>query len=322
MRILLTGATGFVGQGILGVLKGSSQYDLVAALRVPSSLVEGVPYVIVKEGLDADTDWNRALRGVEVVIHSAARVHIMSDDTADPLSEYRRINVDGTLNLARQAAKMGVKRFVFLSSIKVNGEGEEIGHPYTADSIPAPLDPYGISKYEAEQGLWEIAKKTAMEVVIIRPVLVYGPGVKANFRSMMSCLKKGIPLPLGGINNLRSMVALDNLVDLIVTCISHPSAKNSVFLVSDDCDVSTSELLRRMAVALGIPPRFFSVPSCILNVVTQLLGRQDIYHRLYGSLQVDISLTKQKLGWSPSVCMDDALRKTAEHFILEGEKRH
>ena len=255
------------------------------------------------------------MAGVQIVIHAAARVHVMSESSADPLAEFRKVNVDGTLNLARQAVAAGVRRFIFVSSIKVNGEGTEPGKPYKADDAPAPVDPYGISKLEAEHGLLALAAETGMEVVIIRPVLVYGPGVKANFRSMMNWLNKGIPLPLGSIRNKRSLVALDNLVDLIVTCIEHPAAANQVFLVSDGEDLSTTELLRRMGAALGKPARLLPLPGAWLNGAACLLGKGAIAQRLCGSLQVDIEKTRRLLGWTPPVTVDEALRKTARHFL-------
>ncbi len=255
------------------------------------------------------------MAGVEVVIHAAARVHVMHDESSDPLAEFRKVNVDGTLNLARQAAEAGVGRFIFISSIKVNGEGTPVGVPYVADGQAAPADPYGISKMEAEQGLRALAAETGMEVVIIRPTLVYGPGVKANFLNMMRWLHKGVPLPFGAIYNQRSLVALDNLVDLIVTCIDHPTAANQTFLVSDGEDLSTTELLRRMGVALGKPARLLPVPSRLLEAGAAMLGKQALAQRLCGSLQVDISKTRELLNWSPPVSVDEALRKTAEHFL-------
>jgi nucleoside-diphosphate-sugar epimerase len=267
--------------------------------------------------LTADTTWQPVLQSVEVVIHAAARVHVMHDTSSDPLAEFRKVNVDGTLNLARQAAAAGVRRFIFISSIKVNGEGTAVGEPYCADARPAPIDPYGISKMEAEQGLRTLAVETGMEVVIIRPVLVYGPGVKANFLSMMRWLHKGVPLPFGAIDNRRSLVALDNLVDLIVTCIDHPAAANQTFLVSDGEDLSTTELLRRMGVALGKSTRLLPVPSRLLEVGAAMLGKQALAQRLCGSLQVDISKTRELLNWTPSVTVDQALRKTAENFLQE-----
>ena len=253
--------------------------------------------------------------GISTVVHCAARVHVMDDDAADPLREFRRINVDGTLRLATQAAEAGVRRFVFISSIKVNGESTVLGRPFTAQQAPAPIDPYGVSKWEAEQLLRKLSAETAMEVVIIRPVLVYGPGVKANFLNMMRWLYKGVPLPLGAIHNKRSLVALDNLVDLIVTCIDHPKAANQTFLVSDGEDLSTTELLRRMSQALGKRPRLLPVPAWMLETAANVVGKQSIAQRLCGSLQVDISHTRERLGWTPPVSVDAALRKTAQHFL-------
>ena len=242
--------------------------------------------------LSSTTDWSPALQMIDTVVHCAARVHVMNNQSSDPLTEFRNVNVDGTLNLARQAAAAGVRRFIFISSIKVNGEGTALGAPYLADAQPAPDDPYGISKMEAEQGLRALAAETGMDVVIIRPVLVYGPGVKANFLRMMRWLNKGVPLPLGAIDNRRSLVALDNLVDLIITCLDHPAAANQIFLVSDGEDLSTTELLCRMGLALGRPARLIPVPVSLLTAGAALLGRRDMAQRLCGSLQVDISKRK------------------------------
>jgi UDP-glucose 4-epimerase len=236
----------------------------------------------------------------------------MADTVSDPLQEFRRVNVQATLNLARQAAAAGVRRFVFVSSIKVNGESTQPGSAFTADDAPAPLDAYGISKMEAEQGLRQIALQTGMEVVIIRPPLVYGPGVKANFAAMMRWLKRGVPLPLGAIENQRSFVALDNLVDLIVTCLIHPAAANQTFLVSDGEDVSTTELLRRMGQALGCTARLLPVPASWLKLAADMLGKADMAQRLCGSLQVDISKTRQLLGWQPPLSLDSGLKKAAK----------
>ncbi|MNI54195.1 GDP-6-deoxy-D-mannose reductase [compost metagenome] len=238
----------------------------------------------------------------------------MNDTESDPLEAFRKVNVEGTLSLARQAAALGVRRFVFISSIKVNGEGTPINQPYFADATPAPGDPYGISKMEAEQGLREIATASGMEVVIIRPVLVYGPGVRANFLNMMRWLDKGIPLPFGAIHNRRSLVALENLSDLIVTCIRHPAAANQTFLVSDGEDLSTTQLLTRMAQALGKPARLLPVPSVLLERGAQLLGKQALSQRLCGSLQVDISKTRELLGWTPPVSVDEALVSAANYY--------
>ena len=239
----------------------------------------------------------------------------MNDDETDPLESYRAVNVEGSLNLARQAAAAGVRRFVLLSSIKVSGECTEQGRPFTADDAPASEDPYGISKREAEQLLRQIAADTGMEVVIIRPPLVYGPGVKANFQSMMRWLVRGVPLPLAAVtDNRRSLVALDNLVDLIVTCLNHPAAANQTFLVSDGEDLSTAELLKRMGSALGCPARLFYLPPALLKLGATVLNKPDIYQRLCGSLQLDIAKTRQLLGWTPPVSVEEGLRRATEGF--------
>lgn len=315
MQILLTGANGFVGSAVLKRLSDEPVHQVRAALRQLSEGLAGATSKVLVDDLGPDTGWHDALADCHIVVHTAARVHVMSDTTSDPLTEFRKVNVEGALNLARQAAAAGVKRFIFISSIKVNGEGTVPGSRYTAEDSLAPVDPYGISKLEAEQGLQEIASDTGMEVVIIRPVLVYGPGVKANFHSMMTWLNKGVPLPLGAIHNRRSLVALDNLVDLVITCVDHPAASNETFLVSDGEDLSTTELLRRMGGSLGKPARLLPVPPCLLKAGATLLGKQAFSQRLCGSLQVDISKTRELLNWSPPVSVDEALRKTAEHFL-------
>jgi nucleoside-diphosphate-sugar epimerase len=250
---------------------------------------------------------------VEQVVHLAARVHVMNDKCLDPLNDFRRVNVDGTANLARQAASARVRRFVFLSSIKVNGELTEAGRPFTAFDVPAPVDPYGVSKHEAEQLLRKISAETGMEVVIIRSPLVYGPGVKANFESMMRWLVRGVPLPLAEMTeNRRSLVALDNLVDLIVICLNHAAAGNRTFLVSDGEDLSTADLLNRMGAALGHPARLFSIPPALLKLGATLLHKPGLYQRLGGSLQLDITKTRQLLGWIPPLSVSEGLRRTAE----------
>ena len=240
----------------------------------------------------------------------------MNEEADDPLAEFRRINVDGTMRLARQAAEAGVRRFVFVSSVKVNGDCSQPGHPFLADQTPAPGDSYAISKCEAEAALRELTQEAAMEVVIIRPPLVYGPGVKANFLAMMRWLQRGVPLPLGGVtDNRRSLVYLDNLVDLIVTCVDHPAAANQTFLVSDDEDLSTEALLRRIAGALGRPARLIAVPAGLLTLGARLIGHSAVAQRLCGSLQVDIEKTKELLGWTPPISLDDGFRRTAVHWL-------
>jgi len=249
------------------------------------------------------------------VVHLAARVHVMDDRAVDPLGEFRRVNVDGTLRLARDAARSGVKRFVFVSSVKVNGESAPAGRPFSEESVPLPEDPYGISKLEAERRLLELGRQSGLEVVVIRPPLVYGPGVRANFAAMMSALLRGVPLPLASVDNQRSLVALDNLADFLACCITHPCAPGEVFFVSDGEDLSTPELLRRTASALGRRARLFGVPPGMLLSVGKMFGRHAMVERLTASLQVDTAKARRLLGWLPSVTVDDALKKTAECFL-------
>lgn len=302
-RVLITGHTGFVGQALVEKLK-SKKIRLIGRRLLENQTAE-----FLKKEFNADEQFADCLDGVSVVIHAAARVHVMSDTATDPLEAYRAVNVAGSLNLARQAASSGVKRFIFISSIKVNGEGTSLGKPYTPFDPTNTLDPYGISKAEAEFGLKQIAADTGIEVVIIRPPLVYGPGVKANFAAMMKLAKKNLPLPLGAIHNKRSLVALDNLVDLIVTCIDHPNAANQTFLVSDDQDVSTTELLQLMTRGAGKKPWLLPVPTSWLRFVGKLTGKSAVIDRLCGNLQVDISHTKETLGWKPPITVEEGIRR-------------
>jgi nucleoside-diphosphate-sugar epimerase len=305
--LLITGANGFIGRVLCSeaLARGASVRGVT---RAPCDLPVGVDNVVIGR-IDRCADWLDVLADCEVVVHLAARVHVMQEAHADPLEEFRRVNVHSTLNLAQQAAASGVRRFVFVSSIKVNGEATQLGRPFNADDKPLPQDYYGISKMEAEQGLREIARQTGMEVVIIRPPLVYGPGVKANFAAMMRWLKRGVPLPLGVIHNKRSLVALDNLVDLLVTCITHPAAANQTFLVSDGEDVSTTELLRRMGQALGCPALLLPVPVGWLKLAAAMVGKQDVAQRLCSNLQVDITKARKLLGWVPPVSLGEGLRR-------------
>ncbi|WP_259365180.1 hybrid nucleoside-diphosphate sugar epimerase/sugar transferase [Psychrobacter sp. GP33] len=314
-NILLTGATGFIGSALQQRILADGNYDLTIATR---SIVDtpSTARVVQVEDLTATTDWTDALQNVDVVIHCAARVHVMKDKSTDPLTEYRKVNVEGTLNLARQAVAAGAKRFIFISSIKVNGESTEPGRPFTADDQPNPTDPYGISKYEAEQELLELAKTTPLEVVIIRPTLVYGENVKGNFHSLMKWTYKGIPLPLGGIKqNLRSLVSIDNLTDFIITCIDHKNAKNQIFLVSDDNDISSASMLQEIANGLGVNNKAVHIPPISIKAVTALLGKPGIAQRLCGSLQVDISKAKTLLDWQPKFSTSDSIQKTAQSYI-------
>lgn len=310
INILVTGASGFLGVHLCRAFRKSDGLQLTACVRDGRVIqVEDNIKIAKVASIDAGTEWNDAVENQDLVIHTAARAHIMHDEVANTLSEYRKINVDGTLNLARQAAAAGVKRFIFISSIKVNGESTRSGPAYQAEDIPVPEDDYGISKWEAEQGLLKIAAATNIEVVIIRPPLVYGPGVKGNLAGLFKLVKAGMPLPLGAIRNKRSLVAIDNLVDLIATCIEHPAAANQIFLAGDGKDLSTTELLRLTAKAMGKPSRLIPVPASLLLFGATLLGKKAVAQRLLGSLQVDISKTREVLGWEPPVTVEEGLRR-------------
>lgn len=301
-QLLITGANGFVGRALLNA---TSNYSVLALGRTAPD--NRTPFF--QAPLGENVDYSQALKGIDVVVHAAARVHVMQDQAADPLAAYREINVAATLNLARQAAAAGVKRFIFISSIKVNGESTPPGKAFLASDTPAPQDAYGQSKAEAEQLLRQLALETAMELVIIRPPLVYGPGVKANFASLMRLASKGLPLPFGAVHNARSLVALDNLVSLICCCIEHPAAANQIFLVSDDEDVSLATLLRLMAKAAGKPARLLPVPPTWFALLAKLTGKQAVIDRLCGNLQLDISHTKKTLGWRPVVSVEQGIKR-------------
>jgi nucleoside-diphosphate-sugar epimerase len=314
-NIFISGATGFVGGAVTRRLAEGKKHVVRAAVRQLSDVLPSEVSQIQTGGLSANTDYTEALQGVDVVIHAAARVHIMDDDASDPLAAFRKVNVDGTLNLARQAADAGVQRFVFISSVKVNGESTELGKPFTAEDNITTQDAYGLSKWEAEQGLFQIAEQTGMQVVVIRPPLIYGEGVKANFAKMMQGVAKGLPLPLGAVHNQRSLVALDNLVDFIVLCTHHPKAANEVFLISDGEDVSTTELLQKVAKAMGKKAWLIPVPVGLMRFVAKLLGKEDVANRLFGSLQVDSSKARDLLGWKPVVTMDEQLKKIVYPYL-------
>ncbi|MDC0115034.1 SDR family oxidoreductase [Methylophilaceae bacterium] len=315
MKVLVTGGSGFVGGALCASLDGSS-HSIRLALRLANAKSGTYDQVVVGQ-IDAAANWSAALKDVEVVIHLAARVHVMDEQSADPLSGFRRVNVDGSLNLARQAASIGVKRLIYLSSVKVNGELTMPGQPFVESDVANPQDAYGLSKFEAEQGLLLIAQETGMEVVIIRPPLVYGPGVKANFASMIRAVKRGMPLPLGAIRNSRSFVYVGNLVSLITICMDHPAAVNQVFLVSDGCDLSTTQLLQECATALGVKSRLWHVPQRLIEGLAALVGKRDVAQRLCGNLQVDISKAHKLLEWTPPISVVDGLKAAALAF-----KRH
>ena len=313
-RLVVTGANGFVGRALCA--DATARGIFVRGITRSAFYLPTVSENFVVGSMDDCTDWRSAFEGSKAVVHLAARVHVIHDRTDNPMAEFRRVNVAGTLRLAEQAAAMGVRRFVFVSSIGVNG-AETYQHPFTDRDQVAPHSHYAVSKYEAELGLQALAAETGMEVVIIRPPLVYGPHAPGNFGSLMRWLRRGVPLPLGAIHNLRSLVALDNLVDLIVTCIDHPAAANQTFLVSDGEDLSTTQLLQRMGRALGKPARLIPVPAMLLKAGAALVGKPAIAQRLCGSLQVDISKTQQLLGWTPPLSVDEGLKRAAEGYLRE-----
>lgn len=315
-RVLVTGANGFIGKMLISKLSEDQRYSLRAVVRdkTLAQFGRGIEVVSIPD-INKETNWTEALKACDTIIHTAARVHVMKDNAADPLGEFRQVNVDGTLNLAKQALSAGVKRFIFLSSIKVNGEETAPKAPFQADFAPTPQDPYAISKYEAESQLLALGQIYGMEIVIIRPPLVYGPGVKGNFERMISWLKRGYPLPLGSINNKRSFVSVINLVDLIIHCIDHPKAVNQIFLVSDGEDISTTQLLKKLADSMDSSAKLLPVPKWMLTGMGNILGKRDMMQRLCSSLQVDISKTCTLLDWKPIVNIEDALAQTAQHYM-------
>lgn len=305
--VLVTGATGFVGKALCAQLAGLGFGVRAAVRRSGAAAGMRVDEVLVG-ALDAQTDWSAAVAGVGAVVHLAARVHVMDDQASDPLAEFRRVNVQGTLRLAQQAAQAGVRRFVYISSIKALGEATQPGHPFTEDSPTHPSDAYGISKLEAEQGLRDLAAKTGLEVVIVRPPLVYGPGVKANFAALMRAVQRGVPLPLGAVHNARSLVGLSNLVDFIATCLTHPKAANQTFMVSDGQDLSTTALIHAMAKGAGVKARLLPAPVWALKAAASLLGKGEAVQRLCGHLQVDITKARTLLDWTPPVTVSEGIR--------------
>lgn len=312
-NILVTGSTGFVGTALCErlLVYNHSVRGSVWVEESSTNIPVGIEVSRINS-IGPNTDWSEALSGIDTVIHLAARVHIMNDTSCDPLVEFRQVNVAGTKRLASEAAKAGVNRLVFISSIKVNGEETEV--PYTLDSTPNPSDPYGISKWEAEQCLRQIEAETGMEVVVVRPTLVYGPGVKANFLNMMKIIQRGIPLPLASITNKRSLIYIGNLVDALATCSTHPTAAGKTYLVSDGEDVSTPELIRRVARALGKPARLVPITPIMLRLAGAMAGKSAAVNRLTGSLTVDSSKIRHELGWIPPFTMAEGLRVTAEWF--------
>lgn len=316
LKVLITGSNGFIGQALASSLQSiASEHStksiaLVKTYRqLPESSAGKIADYFAVGDINAQTQWQDALAGVDVVVHLAARVHVMQETNADPLAAFREVNTQGTVNLARQAVAAGVKRFIYLSSIKVNGE-YTTDQPFCAEDKPAPQDPYAISKFEAEQQLLKLGEQTGLEIVIIRPTLVYGAGVKGNFRRLIQLVDKSFPLPFADIKNARSLVNIQNLCSLIQTCLTHPKAAGEVFLVSDGWDVSTSELFAYIAEALGKKSHLFYLPASLIYFFTRLLNKNAEYERLFGSLQVDIKKNEQLLGWKPETSVETAIKKT------------
>ncbi|MES9942220.1 MAG: SDR family oxidoreductase [Candidatus Thiodiazotropha sp. 6PLUC2] len=305
-KVLVTGASGFVGTQLCPFLI-SQGYDVRAGMREKKTDWTICEQAVLGE-ITAATDWRKALEGVDVVVHLAGRAHVMRESTGDPLTLFRKVNVEGSRSLARQAAEAGVKRLIYLSSIKVNGE-RSTDHPLAADDPAAPEDAYGQSKWEAEQLLREITAEADMELVILRPVLVYGPGVKGNMQSLVGWIRKGLPLPLGRVENRRSLVSIENLLDFIAISLDHTGAAGEVFLVADGEDLSTPQLIRKLAQAIGVTPRLIPVPMMLLRLLGEVTGRSSAIDRLCGNLQVDISKNRRVLGWTPKVTVEAALKE-------------
>ena len=315
MRVLVTGARGFVGQALCPALWDAG-HRVIAAVRNASGLPEGFEVRLVDD-IGFETDWTEALQDVEAVVHLAARVHVMRESAADPLAAFRQVNTVGTLRLARAAAEAGVRRFVFLSSVKVLGETCHAGS-FTDASPPNPRDPYAVSKWEGERGLSDLVREFGMEVVILRPPLVYGPGVRANFLSLLGLVHRGVPLPLGAVRNQRSLLSIGNLVDAIRLGLTHPAAPGGTFLLRDGEDLSTAELVRRLGAALGRRTALFPVPASLLKLGAGWIGRSAEARRLLGSLTVDDRPIRQELGWNPPFTVDEGLVETAVWFRATG----
>ena len=310
-KMLVTGASGFVGRALCAALARRG-FPVRAAVRGSTDDRPAGCECVHVGSLSSSCDWTAALSGVATVIHLAARAHVMREIAADPLAEFRTVNVAGTERLARQAAQSGVKRLVFVSSIKVNGERTSEGQRFSEADSPCPQDAYGMSKWEAEQALRRVADETGLDIVVVRPPLVYGPGVKGNFATMLKVLHRGIPLPLASVRNRRSLLFVGNLADALIRCATHPAAAMQTYLVSDGEDLSTPELLRRLGSAAGKPARLLPCPAGLLRLAGKMTGKSGAVDRLLGSLQVDSGKIRRELGWSPPYPVDLGLKATIE----------
>lgn len=316
--VLVTGASGFIGQALCTALRGAGNSLRIVA-RQPGKLPRALPGTdtVIRADIGDPIDWPTALQGVDCVIHLAARTHVMHDTAADPLAEYRRINVDATRRLARAAVAASIRRFVFMSSIKVNGEATA-GASYSELSAPHPEDSYGRSKWEAEQALSAIAAESKLDIVVLRPPLVYGPGVKGNILRLMHAIDRGLPLPLGGIDNRRSLIYLGNLVDAIILCLDHPAAAGKTYLVADH-DLSSTELASGIGAALGKPARLFTIPPALLKMAGAVSGKSDSVTRLLGSLQIDSSKIRRELGWEPRRDLQAGLKEMTDSYLRQDD---
>lgn len=310
-KLLVTGGTGFIGKAVCENLKKNNYKINITSRQGISTNLNGVKVYNINK-IDINTNWFKALNAVSCVIHCAAKTHVMNNIKQKSLTSFREVNVEGTLNLAKQAAKCGVKRFIFLSSVKVNGERTEKSSMFRCDDFPKPEDSYGISKWEAEKGLWKISKQTGLEVVIIRAPLVCGPGVKGNLKRLIKLIKYRIPLPFSLIKNQRSLIGIDNLVDVIIRCIDDNRASGNTFLVSDEKNLSTIDLIRQIASSMGLSVRLFPLPLSLLKFFGFLLGRKAEINRLIGSLQIDNNYTKQTLNWKPTISVEEGIKRMVQ----------
>ncbi len=317
-KIMVTGPTGFIGRKLCANLRGYGYRVMGALHRRPDggSQLDNSDELVVVGNIDAMTQWSQALSEVDSVIHLAARVHVMRERATDSLAAYRATNTLGTINLARSAAAAGVRRMVFVSTIKVNGESTE-DKPFKETDAPCPVDAYAISKWEAEQAILQIGRETGLEVVIVRPPLVYGPGVKGNYLRLLHMVNRGLPMPFGACHNKRSLVFLENFVDLLTHCLSQTEASGQIFLVSDGEDLSTPELVARLAKALDKSPRLIPIPPAWLEIAAKLIGKPGLYDRLCGSLQLDIDHTRKTLKWTPPVSVDEGIHRTARWYLSQ-----